>query len=409
MENNKNDLIKNFNEVINQIKINIQEKINISYLELTTNKKDINTNDIEKWKNTILNNISIEIDKLFEYILKIKEKVIIKESNNKKEITIESKSKINFFTLKDIQEENKEITRNFQNEAFNYMSVNENVENENVALFLKEVAKISRISYNEGKKLYKMMKDKYLSLQDNKILVDNENINEGFSSWIKNFEKENKGIEYKNVLNQVNLFEKNENKLNLKYLSQLFNDLSVMYFHCNLSFPSIEIDFKKEDNFNSDKMIDFINRGKNRKVNFVILPSLISNNNYLQNGKSWVFTFSKNTFKFENSMNEALNALLGTKIIDTKFLEENLKIEVVCKNNENGKFININTNINIPEEIEYQFVIYYLDKKINKKHCINTKKKNFEIEKYWDIIKYEFKLDGEIILSSEEIKIDVNK
>ena len=107
-------------------------------------------------------------------------------------------------------------------------------------------------------------------------------------------------------------------------------------------------------------------------------------------------------------MNEALNALLETKIIDTKFLEENLKIEF-CKNNENEKFININTNINIPEEMEYQFVIYYLDKKNNKKNCINTNKKNFEIEKYWDIIKYEFKLNGEIILSSEEIKIDVNK
>ena len=365
MENNKNDLIKNFNEVINQIKINIQEKINISYLELTTNKKDINTNDIEKWKNTILNNISIEIDKLFEYILKIKEKVIIKESNNKKEITIESKSKINFFTLKDIQEENKEITRNFQNEAFNYMSVNENVENENVALFLKEVAKISRISYNEGKKLYKMMKDKYLSLQDNKILVDNENINEGFSSWIKNFEKENKGIEYKNVLNQVNLFEKNENKLNLKYLSQLFNDLSVMYFHCNLSFPSIEIDFKKEDNFNSDKMIDFINRGKNRKVNFIILPSLISSGNFLENGKSWVFTFCKKTFKFEDTINESLNELLKLNDISLQNLKNKLDIKVFCED-KNDKFnIKIVTNIKIPENIQYEFIFYLKNKNNN--------------------------------------------
>ena len=56
-----------------------------------------------------------------------------------------------------------------------------------------------------------------------------------------------------------------------------------MYFHCNISFPLIEISFEKEENFNSDKMIDFINRGKNRKVNFIILPSLISNGNYLEN------------------------------------------------------------------------------------------------------------------------------
>ena len=403
MENNKNDLIKNFNEVINQIKINIQEKINISYLELTTNKKDINTNDIEKWKNTILNNISIEIDKLFEYILKIKEKVIIKESNNKKEITIESKSKINFFTLKDIQEENKEITRNFQNEAFNYMSVNENVENENVALFLKEVAKISRISYNEGKKLYKMMKDKYLSLQDNKILVDNENINEGFSSWIKNFEKENKGIEYKNVLNQVNLFEKNENKLNLKYLSQLFNDLSVMYFHCNLSFPSIEIDFKKEDNFNSDKMIDFINRGKNRKVNFIILPSLISSGNFLENGKSWVFTFCKKTFKFEDTINESLNELLKLNDISLQNLKNKLDIKVFCYD-KNDKFnIKIVTNIKIPENIQYEFIFYLKNKNNNNISKKIIKKKAFKIDKSYDILQYEFKLENEIIRKSSKI------
>ena len=403
MENNKNDLIKNFNEVINQIKINIQEKINISYLELTTNKKDINTNDIEKWKNTILNNISIEIDKLFEYILKIKEKVIIKESNNKKEITIESKSKINFFTLKDIQEENKEITRNFQNEAFNYMSVNENVENENVALFLKEVAKISRISYNEGKKLYKMMKDKYLSLQDNKILVDNENINEGFSSWIKNFEKENKGIEYKNVLNQVNLFEKNENKLNLKFLSQLFNDLSVMYFHCNLSSPLIEIDFKKEDNFNSDKMIDFINRGKNRKVNFIILPSLISNGNFLENGKSWVFTFCKKTFKFEDTINESLNKLLKLNDISLQNLKDNLDIKVFCEDKNDKFYIKIDTNINIPENIQYEFIFYLINKINNKISKKIIKKKAFKMDKSYDILKYEFKLENDIIRKSTKI------
>ena len=83
-----------------------------------------------------------------------------------------------------------------------------------------------------------------------------------------------------------------------------------MYFHCNISFPLIEISFEKEENFNSDKMIDFINRGKNRKVNFIILPSLIFNGNYLENGKSWVFTFTNNTFKFDNFMNQFLNELL---------------------------------------------------------------------------------------------------
>ena len=82
------------------------DKVNISYLELTKNKKDINTKEVEKWKNIILNNISIEIDKLIENILKNKKIDIINENNNKKEIKIESKSKINYFTSKDIQEKN---------------------------------------------------------------------------------------------------------------------------------------------------------------------------------------------------------------------------------------------------------------------------------------------------------------
>ena len=48
-------------------------------------------------------------------------------------------------------------------------------------------------------------------------------------------------------------------------------------------------------------MIDFINKGNNRKVNFVILPSLSSNGNFLENGKYWVFTYKKDTFHFPES------------------------------------------------------------------------------------------------------------
>ena len=57
-------------------------------------------------------------------------------------------------------------------------------------------------------------------------------------------------------------------------------------------------------------MIDFINRGKNRKVNFIILPSLFSNGIYLQNGKFWVFTYLKNTFQFPNEVNAYFDDLL---------------------------------------------------------------------------------------------------
>ena len=121
------------------------------------------------------------------------------------------------------------------------MNVNENIENEHVAIFLKEVAIISRISYNEGKKLFKIMTDKYLLLKGNKILSDDENNQREFSSWIKNFEKENKEKGYKNIINLGHTFEKHENEFYKQFFFKLFYDLTIMYFHCNISFPLIEI------------------------------------------------------------------------------------------------------------------------------------------------------------------------
>ena len=404
MENNKNDLTKSLNELINEIneiKKTILDKIDISYLELTKDKQDINIIEIEKWKYMILTNISIEMDKIIEYVLENKE--IINENNNKKEIKIESKSQINFFTSKDIQEKNKEITINFQNEAYNYMNVNEDIENKNVALFLKDVAKISRISYNEGKKLFKIMKEKYLLFKGNKTLIDDEKTQKEFSSWIKNLEKDNKTTEYKNILSQVNLFEKDEKKFNQKFLSNLFYDLTLMYFHCNISFPLVEISFKKEDNFNSDKMIDFINRGKNRKVNFIILPSLTVNGYFLENGKSWVFTFYKNTFKFEDLINESLDKLLKLDNLTLKNIKDKLIIKVYCENKNDQSYFTIVTNINIPQNMNYKFIFYFLNKKNNKFLKIITKNKRFKSDKNYIFKRYEFKLENEIIISSKNI------
>ena len=98
-----------------------------------------------------------------------------------------------------------------------------------------------------------------------------------------------------------------------------------MYFHCHISFPLVEIDLNKEENFNSDKNIDFINRGKNLKVKFVILPGLISNSNFLQNGKCWVFTFTENTFKFKDTMNDILNGILEKSKYDIYYMNNNLE------------------------------------------------------------------------------------
>ena len=364
--------IKNLNDLKNQAKNGIEESINLK----SDNKKLDNLNE---------NN-----------------------NNIKKEYKIESSNELNTFTSKDIQEENKEITRNFQNETYNYMNVNEKIENENVALFLKEVARLSRISYNNKNLLFKLMKDKYIQIKGN-ISFNDENSKKEFSSWVKKFEKENGNKEYLNILNQIKIFD--NNNTNQKYLEKLFYDLTIMYFHCDLSFPSIQINFKKENDFISEKMIDFINRGKNRKVNFIILPSLFSNGNYLQNGKSWVFTYYKNTFKFDDTINDTLNKLLEKEYKNTntnstktiKNIKDILKMNVICKNKSQGKEITVFTNYEIPKNLIYEYIFVFKNNITNKISDFATNKKSFVINNYFDIVEYRLKLENEIIIKSNKI------
>ena len=409
---------------INQLRNNVTNNINNSFL-LLMKKQGLSRNEIQQWKNSVINDINNEVDKLQTFILKNKKEAKSTNENdekknenkiNEEEIIIESKSELNnIITAKYIQEENKDITRNFQNEAYNYMNVNEEEENEQVAYFLRDVAKISRLSYITRKTLFDIMKDNYQNSILNKKLENNNNFNKEFSYWIKSLEKEKGKKEYQNILSQVKLFEKveiNKRILNKNYLLKLFYDLTIMYFHCDISYPSVEISFKKEQDFNSEKMIDFINRGKNRKVNFIILPSLISNGNFLENGKSFVFTYIKNTFRFEESKIENLNSLIKQEnkgsIILKKIINQ-LTIKVYCKNNETNKQIIINTNIEnigIPKNIEYKFTFYVKDKN-NNIIILEGKDEHFTINKSQKIEKYEFKLNGEIIRTSSDI-ININ-
>ena len=111
-------------------------------------------------------------------------------------------------------------------------------------------------------------------------------------------------------MKKFNLFSEKEIKENKNFFPKLFRDLTMMYFHSKISSPLVEINFEIEEDFNSEKMIDFINRGKNRKVNFIILPSLNANGRFLQNGKSWVFTYINDTFRFQK---EQINQYLNKK------------------------------------------------------------------------------------------------
>ena len=408
MKNTNNEFAKKLKDLSNQAKKNIKNSIDNSFASLTMNKQLINKKDIEKWKdNIILTYINNEIDKLINLSLENKEPEKTSDNNddNKKEYKIESNSELNMFTPKDIQEENKEITRNFQNEAYNYMNANEKVENENVASFLKNVAIISRISFKEHKNLNKEMEEKYLMIPGNKKQKDDEIYKKEFSQWIKNLEKKEGKRIYDNFLNQLKPFEKEikDNK-EQKYLKQLLYDLIIMYFHCDISFPIVEINFTKKEDFNSEMMIDFINRGKNRKVNFVILPSLFSNGNYIQNGKLWVFTYFKNTFRFGDSIDNCLDELLKEKNLKS----ENLyTMKAYYKIEGDEKIINIKTNFGIPKNSNYNFVFYLKNTKKNQVTVERTKLISFRLKKHVDIVEFQFVLDNKILVTSKEV-INVN-
>ena len=113
------------NRVKNNIKINIMKL----YQELPYNQSYIAVEALEKFIVNILSNINLEMDEFTKYILKLAGVSGSNKIIEKKEFKIESNSELNIFTSKDIQEENKKITGNFQNEAYNYMNKDEQVEN----------------------------------------------------------------------------------------------------------------------------------------------------------------------------------------------------------------------------------------------------------------------------------------
>jgi len=224
-------------------------------------------------------------------------------------INIEQNKRLDFFTSKDIQEENKEITRIFQKESLNHINDDEETENEAIANFLIKVANVSRKAYNISNDLFINMFKEFSKFIEEKKTISNlkydKQLKKEFSSWVKQYEKKTEGKKkYENYFNSFKGAGKYSEEI---YLSTLLSQLTILYFHCELSFPIVDVDFDySEIIFDHEKMIDFVNKGNNRKVDFIILPSLFSNGNYLENGKLWVFTYKKDTFKFGKSRFENL-------------------------------------------------------------------------------------------------------
>jgi hypothetical protein len=259
------------------------------------------------------------------------------------------------------------------------------------------------MAYNNSDKLIKLLYKDFENFKkqnkDEPIEISSlDQFKMEFSAWVKS--PNNKNIIDENIKNIMNNcrqnWEKNY-KINEKFC-KLFKELLLLYLHCELSFPPIEINFNLEESyFNSNNMIDYFQIGKRckAKVNFVYLPSLISNGCYLDNGKQWVFNYidkNKKTFFFEKP---ELESLINPKEILKPEIFQKLKIEIKKK----ISYFPI-LNYKISKDAENEF-IYYIIKK-NKNDISNIIKKivkpSIELDENEEIIKIEFNLNGKTII-----------
>ena len=99
-----------------QFQKQIVDIVNSSYYNFISKKKKIEVKEFENWKNELLSNLNLEISKTLFWNEENNIEMEKENDNNiAKEIRIESE--LNGFTSKDIEDENKEITRYIQDEA----------------------------------------------------------------------------------------------------------------------------------------------------------------------------------------------------------------------------------------------------------------------------------------------------
>ena len=191
-----------------------------------------------------------------------------------------------------------------------------------------------------------------------------------FSSWVKNNDKFMvKCLEdfVKNL--NINKYVNEQKEENIKnYLKKLYKDLVTLFFECELSFPSITINYKKEEEYDFEKIEDLANnKGKRkRKINFVVFPSLISNREFLKKGKQYVFTYfddeKKKTFYFENINLEPL--IEENKKFYIPRLKDELKINLI-------KVLIPEINFKISEKIKTEYKFHIRDKKTHEEKVVN--------------------------------------
>ena len=413
---NDNEIKRDLNIFLSNLRIHLK-----NYIENSFNQK-INyfiwEKEVEKWKNEIISFIdsyfNINNEKIQKNIEMFKNSLNKYNGiNNKKEINlnqnyrderrknlyrIDNLKKSNVLMSIEIQNKYSVIIDDFKIYSKKYYDDNEEVENQTFGLFLRKIANISRMSLKDSNYILQVLYSKYENSQSNETIISSlEQFREEFSSWIKNnWEFVGKELEKYFKKNEIPFIEEEKDIEAKNYFKKLYKELTILYFQCEISFPLVQVNFdNNEMNFDSEKMIDYPHNSGNKKINFVYFPSLISNNNYLKNGKQWVFTYieskKKRTFFFKET--ELKLIPIPKKKFYIPKLSDKLKLDIGI-----GKCFIPLLNYKISDKIKKEYIFYFKDKYTHEEHTSNN---DSPIEYYENLqlIKCDFILMSEYILS----------
>jgi len=309
--------------------------------------------------------------------------------------------KLDIFTSKDIQNRNNDIIRDFMQFSTNFIRDDDVKENQTLGTKLLQVANISRCAYNDSNiVLFSIYKEFEKEKDKDTIISSPDQFRKNFSNWVKKSKNWQYAKQYfdnnANKFHSINFLDEKKHIRN--YFVKLYKDLLVLYFLCDLSFPSVDINFSFEDDyFNSKKMIDNFQIGKRHKpkVNFVYLPSLFSNGNYLENGKQWVFNYinneKKKTFFFESNQLNLIPLIDESKKFKIPKIKDRLKIELIKNISYTPK-----TNYPISDNINKEYVIHIIDKNTKKAYGFKSKS-SFNLKDNEEISKLELFLFNELV------------
>ena len=363
-------------------------------------------NDIINWKTYIIEFIEILIDSKFKMYQK---KVQIESfkvphtinQNKIKEASSMGMEKLNVFTSEEIQKKNKQITTEFEKISYNYDNDDDEIENSTLAEFLQEVANISRIAFNDSNEYIKQSYIKFENEQKEvQIISSLDQFKINFACWAKKnniFE-----ILFNHHYKEKNMsfIDKQTEQKKKNYFIKLYHDLLTLYFQCALCFPPVEINFNQK-NYDSTKMIDYFNKGsKDKKVNFVIFPSLYSNGKFLENGKQWVFTYfdtaKKKTFYFKEP--KLIHLIKNDQIFNIPNLKDKLKLNL-----KKQIVITPDLNYQISKEIKQKYIYTLKNKNTQEIEEKNSEGSTISFRINYEFIKCDFYIQDQLILSINEI------